>query len=196
VFCHLEVTPRTRRAVRFAPRRGRCGQVGTFPPESTDTASLTAPLSPEGFFVPAFGLPGANCCAPGVAIVAGLPPASYGPLSGTATAAAHVAALGALILAHHPMFGPEPGTGRAIRDATRPARLFEVIRAACRPLPALDQALTGAGIPDAAIALGVAPAGAYQVMPVPYPAPAVGPDGRISLDPLTSAMVAAGLLSP
>ena len=180
---------------------GAIGQLGTFPPEGTDTASLTGQVSPEGFFVPRFTPAGPDCCAPGVAIISGLPPASYGPLSGTGTAAAHVTALAALILAHHPLFRPEPGRPRVTRDATRPARLLEVIKASCRPLyqsglAHLDPARTGLGIPDAAVALGVAPWGAHPPLSVPYPAPPPGPDGRTSLEPLTAAMHAAGLLSP
>jgi len=176
------------------------GQLGTFPPEGADTATLTARVTPEGFFVPAFGSGGAplsapDCCAPGVAVISGLPPASYGPLSGTGTAAAHVTALAALILAHHPLFRLEPGQPTVIRDSARPARLLEVIKGSCRPLPQLDPAQTGAGIPDVAVALGVAPWGTYPPLSMPYPAPAPTPDGRTPLEPLSAAMRAAGLIA-
>jgi hypothetical protein len=173
---------------------GALGQVGTFPPNGTDTASLTGEVSPEGFFVPRFSPSTPDCCAPGVAIVSGLPPASYGPLSGTGPAAAHVTALAALILAHHPLFRPEPDRPRATRDVSRPARLLKVIKSSCRPLPHLDPARTGAGIPDVAVTLGVAPWGAFPPLSIPYPA--TGPDGRTSLEPLTAAMHAVGLLPP
>jgi hypothetical protein len=172
---------------------GAIGQLGTFPPEGTDTASLTGPVTAEGFFVPRFSAPGADCCAPGVAVISGLPPASYGPLSGTGTAAAHVTALAALVLAHHPLFRPEAGGPSAAHDATRPARLVNVLKASCRPLPLLDPARAGAGIPDVAVALGVAPWGAYPPLTMPYPTPAPGTNGRIPLEPLTAAMRAAGL---
>jgi hypothetical protein len=176
------------------------GQLGTFPPDSTDGLLVTAPLTPEGFFVPRFGqapslgqaLPRVDCCAPGVAVISGLPPASYGPLSNAGAAAAHITALIALVLAHHPMFRSEPGRP-PVRDASRPARLAELIRASCRPLP-LDPARVGAGLPDAAVALGVAPYGAYPQLPLPYPAPVPGPEGLVPLEPLTAAMRAAGLL--
>jgi subtilisin family serine protease len=193
---------------------GAIGQLGTFPPNGTDTADVTGQLTPEGFFVPAFrtvpgyggygavpesstnpvAVPAVDCCAPGVAVIAGLPPSSYGPLSGSGTAAAHVTALAALILAHHPMFRPEPGRPGVTRDSGRAARLMEVIASSCRPLPELDPARTGAGIPDAAVALGVAPWGAYPPISLPYPAAALAPDGRTTLEPLTVAMLAAGLL--
>jgi subtilisin len=179
---------------------GAIGQLGTFPPGDTDTATLTSQLSPEGFFVPAFSgagpdSPAMDCCAPGVAVISGLPPSSYGPLSSTGTAAAHVTALAALILAHHPLFRREPGRPDMTRDSARPARLHEVIKGSCRPLPQLDPARTGAGIPDAAVALSVAPWASHPPLSMPYPAPAPTPDGRTQLEPLTAAMQAAGLIA-
>jgi subtilisin len=178
---------------------GAIGQLGTFPPEDTDTAALTSQLTPEGFFVPGFGSAGpsalaVDCCAPGVAIISGLPPSSYGPLSGTGTAAAHVTALAALILAHHPLFRREPGKPRVTRDSGRPARLLEIIKGSCRPLPQLDPWWTGAGIPDVAIALSLAPWGAYPPLSMPYPAAAPTPEGRTPLEPLDAAMMVAGLI--
>jgi subtilisin family serine protease len=179
---------------------GAIGQLGTFPPEDTDTATLTSQLTPEGFFIPVFSSggpdsPAVDCCAPGVAVISGLPPSSYGPLSSTGTAAAHVTALAALILAHHPLFRREPGRPDVTRDSARPARLLEVIRGSCRPLPQLDPTRTGAGIPDAAVALSVAPWATHQQLSMPYPAPAPTPEGRTPLEPLTAAMRAAGLIA-
>lgn len=179
---------------------GAIGQLGTFPPEDTGTAALTSPLTSEGFFIPGFGHaePGflaVDCCAPGVAVIAGLPPSSYGPLSGTGTAAAHVTALAALILAHHPSFRTEPGGPRIARDPARPGMLLEIIKGSCRPLPQLDPSRTGAGIPDAAVALSVVPWGAHPPLAMPYPAPGPARDGRTPLEPLRTAMVAAGLIA-
>ncbi|MEO3862309.1 S8 family serine peptidase [Acrocarpospora sp. B8E8] len=180
---------------------GAIGQLGTFPADSAEITQLAAAPSPEGLFPARFsnGGPGLDCSAPGVAIISGLPPTSYGPLSGTATAAAHVAAVAALVLAHHPMFRPESGRPQITRDSTRVDRLFEVIKASCRPLPHLDPRLTGAGIPDAAVAVGVAPWGTHTPLPVAYSA-ATGPlspadPGGGTLAPLTDAMRAAGLLT-
>ena len=61
---------------------GAIGQLGTFPPDDTGTAALTPQLTPEGFFVPRFasagpGVLAVDCCAPGVAVISGLPPASF-----------------------------------------------------------------------------------------------------------------------
>jgi subtilisin family serine protease len=175
---------------------GAVGQLGRFPPEDADTAMVAPQLTPEGFFVPVFSNGTAvDCCAPGVAVISGLPPASYGPLSGTGTAAVHVAALAALILAHHPLFRLEPGRPHMTRDSARPARLLEVIKSSCRPLPQLDPVRSGAGIPDVAVALGVAPWGTHPQTSLPYPAPAPTADGQTPLGPLDAAMRAAGLIS-
>lgn len=201
---------------------GAIGQLGTFPADYAAAAELSPQLTPEGFFIPSTGTgpggpaPGSSavdCCAPGFAVIGGLPPSSYGPLSGPGSAAAHVTALAALILAHHPQFRREPRNRSMTRDAARPARLLEIIRGSCRPLPQLDPAGAGAGIPDAAVALSVAPWGAYPPLPMPYPMPEPGrssaqppvsapgpvpaspPEVRISLEPLDAAMAAAALLS-
>lgn len=179
---------------------GAIGQLGTFPPEGTDTAALTPQLTPEGFFVPrdgnlTVGSATVDCCAPGVAVISGLPPSSYGPLSGSGVAAAHVTALAALILAHHPLFRREPGNASVTRSPASPAMLLEIIRGSCRPLPQLDPTRTGAGMPDAAVALSVAPWGVYPPLPIPYPALVPAAGGRTPLEPLDAAMVAAGLIT-
>jgi subtilisin family serine protease len=174
---------------------GAVGQLGTFPPEGTDTVAVTSQLTAEGFFLPAPDSPAVDCCAPGVAIISGLPPSSYGPLSGSGSAAAHLTALAALILAHHPLFRREPGNPSTTADWARPALLLEIIKGSCRPLPQLDPARTGAGLPDAAVALGVAPSGVYPPLTLPYPAQVPVPGDRTPLEPLDAAMVAAGLIT-
>src|SRR5262249_57040259 len=128
---------------------------GSFPPGSGMAAELTGPPTPDGFFVPRFANhgPGIDCCAPGVAIVSGLPPASYGPLGGTAIAAAHVAAVAGLVLAHHPQFPPPPGRPPVIRDGDRTDRLFQQILASCRPLPHPRPPPSPARIPDSPLPL-------------------------------------------
>jgi hypothetical protein len=178
---------------------GAIGQLGTFPPDAIDTVTLTSQVTPEGLFAPDFGtaapgLPGVDCCAPGIAVVSALPPASYGPLSGTGAAAAYVTALAALILAHHPVFRAGPGEPRVTRDAARPARVMEIIKGSSRPLPQLDPARIGTGIPDAAVALSIAPWGAHPPLSLIYPASVPSPDGMTPLEPLNAAMAAAGLL--
>lgn len=180
------------------------GQLGSFPPDSGIAAELTGPPTPDGLFVPRFAnhSPGIDCCAPGVAIVSGLPPASYGPLDGTAIAAAHVAAVAGLVLAHHPQFRPEAGRSPVVRDETRVDRLFQLILASCRPLPGLDPLRSGAGVPDAAVAVGVTPRGSYPPMAGPaYHPPGSPPESapageltRAALASLEAAMRSAGLI--
>jgi hypothetical protein len=50
-------------------------------------------------------------------------------------------------------------------------------------------------MPDVAVALSVAPWGAYPPLSMPYPAAAPTPDGGTSLEPLSAAMWAAGLIA-
>jgi subtilisin family serine protease len=181
---------------------GAIGCLGTFPPGSGYAAQLTGlPTVPDGFFAARFGNsgPGLDCCAPGVAIISGLPPATYGPLDGTATAAAHVAAVAGLVLAHHPQFRPEVGRPPMARDASRVLRLFQVILSSCRPLPQLDPARAGAGLPDAAVAAGAAPRGTHAPLRAPFqtefggslPAQAA-PAGPVAAGPVTAEQAGAG----
>jgi len=185
---------------------GAVGQLGTFPPGSGLAAQLAGPLTPDGLFAPTFANhgPGLDCCAPGVAVVSGLPPASYGPLSGTGIAAAHVAAAAALVLAHHPQFRAERDQPPASRDASRVDRLFYQILASCRPLPAIGPLRSGAGVPNVPAAIGMtqwswgtydlprngeAPAGAPPAIP-----PQLEESLRAALAPLDAAMQSAGLI--
>jgi hypothetical protein len=69
-----------------------------------------------------------------------------------------------------------------MRGADRVDRLFEILRASCRPLPFNDRLRVGAGLPDAVVAVGLTPG------PVPgYPA-------HPTLSTLWTAMAHAGLM--
>ena len=182
------------------------GRLGAFPADSGLAAQLTGPPTPDGFFTPRFSNygPGVDCCGPGVAIVSGLPPASYGPLSGTGIAAAHVAAVAALVLAHHPQFAATGGNGPALRDARRVERLFQVLVSSCRPMPELGPFRVGAGLPDVAVAVGVAPWGDFARLRwhlpghAGMPSAGAGGPGTVQMDgtlaPLEAAMRSAGLI--
>ena len=183
---------------------GAIGQLGSFPPGSGIAAEIAGPPTFDGLFAPRFanhGL-GLDCCAPGVGIVSGLPPASYGPLSGTAIAAAHVAAAAVLVAAQLPQFRPESRQAPLIRDASRVDRLFQLMIGSCRPLPGLGPSRAGAGIPNVAIAAGIVPWGSFAT-PAGISAAPAGPAARSrsSDDPaqpalaaLEAAMRSAGLI--
>jgi hypothetical protein len=87
--------------------------------------------------------------APGVAIITFQSPDGYAICSGSSLAAAHVTALAALILAHHSDFKGS----FARRDFQRVERLFQILKETAQPIGHPWQ--TGAGLPDAARALGV-----------------------------------------
>jgi len=183
---------------------GAVGQLGTFPSGSGIAAQMTGPPTPDGLFAPRFANhgPGLDCCAPGVAVVSGLPPASYGPLDGTGVAAAHVAAAAVLVLAHHRQFRPERHQPPVSRDEGRVDRLFQLILASCRPLPALGPLRSGLGLPSVPAAVGIAPWGTHAMArgssahtAAPSQAARMPEDSLgAALAPLEAAMQAAGLI--
>jgi subtilisin len=131
---------------------GAIGQTASCP-EDTPQAALaaTAAAAAGGLFVPPFSCrgPELDLCAPGVAIIACQAPDSHAVCDGTSLAAAHVAALAALILADHVDF-----KGRFVaRDLHRVERLFQILKETTQPVGHPWQ--TGAGLPDAARALGI-----------------------------------------
>jgi len=131
---------------------GAIGQLGSYPDDSPQAAQAAAAIPiARGLFVPPFACRGQelDICAPGVAVIACQAPDGYAVYDGTSLATAHVAALAALILAHHSDF--KVGFGR--QDIQRVERLFQILKATAQPIGHPSQ--TGAGLPDAARALGV-----------------------------------------
>ncbi|MGY8680551.1 S8 family serine peptidase [Bradyrhizobium sp. UFLA05-153] len=131
---------------------GAVGQIGSFPEDSPQAAQAAAATAASGgLFVPPFACrgPELDLCAPGVAIVACQSPDGYAVCDGSSLAAAHVAALAALILADHADF---KGSFIA-KDYRRVERLFQILKDTAQPIGHPWQ--TGAGLPDAARALGV-----------------------------------------
>ena len=128
------------------------GQTGSYPEDSPQAVQATAGVAvASGMFVPLFSCrgPELDLCAPGVAVVACQSPDGYAICDGTSLAAAHVTALAALILAHHSDFT----SSFARRDFQRVERLFQILKDTAQPIGNPWQ--TGAGLPDAARALGV-----------------------------------------
>jgi subtilisin len=131
---------------------GAIGQIGSYPDDSPQALQAAGAVAVAGgLFVPPFSCrgPELDLCAPGVAIVACQSPDGYAICDGTSLAAAHVTALAALILAHHSDFRG----GFARRNFERVERLFQILKGAAQPI--VHPWLTGAGLPDAARALGV-----------------------------------------
>jgi subtilisin len=114
---------------------GAIGLLGTFPPDSHHATLLGGTPGPQGFFLPRFGAYPQNVdvWAPGVAVVSAATTGGRTALDASSVAAAHVTALAALVLAHHPEFRD----GQHARGPARVDHLLQVIRAASRPL-ALD----------------------------------------------------------
>jgi len=131
---------------------GAIGQLGSYPDDSPQAAQAAAagPIA-RGLFVPPFTCrgPELDLCAPGVAVIACQSPDGYAVYDGTSLAAAHVTALAALVLAHHSDFKG----GFTRRDFHRVERLFQILKGTARSIG--HPWLTGAGLPDAARALGV-----------------------------------------
>jgi hypothetical protein len=131
---------------------GAIGQVGGYPDDSAQAFEAMAGIAVgRGLFVPPFACrgPELDLCAPAVAVISCQSPDGYAVCDGTSLATAHVTALAALILAHHNDFkGSFAG-----RDFQRVERLFQILKASAQPIG--HPWLTGAGLPDAAHALGV-----------------------------------------
>ncbi|HEX6682569.1 MAG TPA: S8 family serine peptidase [Candidatus Limnocylindrales bacterium] len=165
---------------------GAIGKVGTFPPGSYHTTQLTGTPTQEGFFAARLSASGPelDLCAPGVGVSV-----NGGVLDGTQVAAAHVGALAVLVMAHHPEFR----NGFRVRGSGRVQRLQHVLRTACRPLPTIDPARVGAGLPDAVAAVGLVP-GIHGQQSRPAISPLSPFEGRTrDISVLRAAMVSAGL---
>jgi len=131
---------------------GAIGQTGSTPEDSPQAVQAIAGVAVAGgLFVPPFSCrgPELDLCAPGVAVIGCQSPDGYAICDGTSLAAAHVTALAALILAHQGEFTD----GFVRRNFQRVERLFQILKDTAQPIGHPWQ--TGAGLPDAARALGV-----------------------------------------
>ncbi|MEV6597223.1 S8 family serine peptidase [Actinoplanes sp. NPDC051346] len=177
---------------------GAIGQVGTYPPESHHAAQQAGMPTREGFYVARSSCAGpeVDVCAPGVAVISAVGTEGRAALDGTPVAATHIAALAGLVLAHHPDFR----YGFGMRGPARVQRLAELIKASCRPMPGTDPYRCGAGVPDAAVAVGLVPQwasyGAPQAAGVPFAPPAPAAPAQPPAATLAAAIRAAGYLLP
>ncbi|UFZ03267.1 S8 family serine peptidase [Bradyrhizobium ontarionense] len=130
------------------------GKWGEFPDDSFHAQqALDGFQSSDGYFPAKFSCfgPEIDVCAPGVGIVSSLPADGFGAWDGTSMATPHVTGLAALVLAHHPDFKGAFQT----RDARRVERLFQILKDTSVPLQFGDPNRSGAGLPNAARALGL-----------------------------------------
>jgi subtilisin family serine protease len=131
---------------------GAVGQAGSFPEDSPQAAqAAAATVVAGGLFVPPFSCrgPELDLCAPGVAIIACQPPDGYAICDGTSLAAAHIAALAAVVLGDHSDFRND----FAAKDLRRVERLFQILKETAQPIGHPWE--TGAGLVDAARALAI-----------------------------------------
>jgi subtilisin len=158
---------------------GALGQLGTYPPDSYHATQVQGVPSPDGLFPARFSAsgPGVDVFAPGVAVVSTVPAGPLAAVDGTSVAAAHVTALAALVLAHHPEFRD----GYRVRGADRVDRLRQIIIATSRPMMLGDPRYV-AGLPDAVAAVGLSPGPASHPFAA-SPFAAVVPGGGLALPP-------------
>jgi subtilisin len=131
---------------------GAIGQIGNHPEDSPQAFQAAAGMPVDGgLFIPSFSCrgPELDLCAPGVGVIACQSPDGYAACDGTSLAAAHAMALAVLILAHHSDFRGD----FAGRDLRRVERLFQILKDTAQPIG--HPWHTGAGLPDAARALGL-----------------------------------------
>jgi subtilisin len=108
------------------------GKIGEYPPDTLHAQTATGqPVGAEGLFFPRFGAHPlqAEVYAPGVAVISTVPGGGYAARDGVSAAAAHIAGLAAILIAHHPLFH---GLYR-MRGEDRVAALFETIRVSGDP---------------------------------------------------------------
>lgn len=135
---------------------GAIGQAGSYPEDSPQAVQAMAAVAVAGgLFVPPFSCrgPELDLCAPGLTVIGCQSPDGYAICDGTSLAAAHVTALAALILAHQGDFQAHFNGGFVRRDFQRVERLFQILKDTSQPIGHPWQ--TGAGLPDAACALGI-----------------------------------------
>jgi subtilisin family serine protease len=145
---------------------GALGQLGTYPPDSYHATQVQGVPTPDGLFPARFSAsgPGVDVFAPGVAVLSTSPAGSFVAADGTSIAAAHVTALAALIIAHHPDFRD----GYRVRGAPRVDRLRQTIIATSRPVT-FGNPRYPAGLPDAVAAVGLTPGPPVMTGPVTLP---------------------------
>jgi subtilisin family serine protease len=121
------------------------GKLDEFPPDSYHAQTVVPNLVAGSMFSAKFTCfgPQVAVAGPGVAIVSTVPGGGYASWDGTSMATPHITGMGALLLAHHPLFRD----GTRVRNEQRVAQLFGLLASAgVRYLG--DPTREGAGVPD------------------------------------------------
>lgn len=121
------------------------GQLDRFPADSYHAQTVVPGMVAGSMFSPKFTCfgPQIAVAGPGVAIISTVPGGGYASWDGTSMATPHITGMGALLLAHHPMF---QGMFRT-RNEQRVAQLFSLLSSAgVRQLG--DPTREGTGLPD------------------------------------------------
>lgn len=123
------------------------GKLQVLPPTAAERSWLVpGSQTSDGLFAPSFSChgPAVDLCAPGVGIVSTVPGNGLYPDSGTSMATPHVTGLAGWLLGH-PQIGPRLGA----RGPLRVARLYQLLRALCTPIPGSDPLNRfGCGVPQ------------------------------------------------
>lgn len=137
------------------------GLAGAYPEETPHALYEPITRGRNGLFVPTFSCRGSevDLCAPGVAVICCQSPEGRVAADGTSLAAAHVAALAALVLAHGADFQGE----FAPRNARKVERLFQILKETAQTVG--DPLECGTGVPNAMRALGIRPQ-AHALVPL------------------------------
>lgn len=119
------------------------GKLEEFPPDSYHAQTVVPGMVAGSMFSPKFTCfgPQIAVAGPGVAIVSTVPGGGYASWDGTSMATPHITGMGALLLAHHPMFASR------VRNEQRVAQLFGLLASTGTRFFG-DPTREGAGVPD------------------------------------------------